>query len=130
MAEPAHHSKKIFAPSARCGIVVGSWALLSGMMLGVMSQPRVVRGEEAPVTTAKASELDDQARAAIEKGLAWLATQQAKDGAYGTQSHYGPHVGITGLVGMAFLSHGDTPNRGPYGATVARALRFVLANGS
>ncbi len=121
---------RVCAWLTRFNVVAGLWALLPVIVVGAIGRTGVARGDEAPVTTAQSSELDDQTRAAIEKGLAWLAGQQAKDGAYGTQSHYGPHVGITGLVGMAFLSHGDTPNRGPYGATVNRALRFVLANGS
>jgi hypothetical protein len=35
-------------------------------------------------------------------------------------------VGVTGLVGMAFLSSGSTPGRGPYGRNVQGCVDFVL----
>ncbi|MGD2111597.1 MAG: terpene cyclase/mutase family protein, partial [Phycisphaerae bacterium] len=66
----------------------------------------------------------------MERGLAWLAGKQAADGSYGGLSHYGPHVGITGLAGLAFISDGNTPGRGRYGEAVDRALAFVLAHSS
>ncbi len=66
----------------------------------------------------------------IERGLAWLAAHQGEDGSFGSHSHYGRHVGITGLAGLALLSHGDTPGRGKYGGATARAIDFVVAHGS
>jgi hypothetical protein len=67
------------------------------------------------------------AEQAIRKGLAWLASRQNDDGSFGTGVHRG-NVGICGLCGMAFMSGGSTPGRGPYGRTVERALDYVLAN--
>jgi len=67
---------------------------------------------------------------AVEQGLAWLAEHQGPDGSFGSMSHYGRHVGITGLVGLAFLSHGDTPGRGPHGRVVDRCVDFVIAHAS
>jgi len=90
----------------------------------------VVHAEDPPVSNTTALEMNDATRTAIDRGLGWLASQQAPDGAYGTLSHYGPHVGITGLAGMAFLSNGDAPGRGRYGANVENALAFILAHGS
>ncbi len=80
--------------------------------------------------TALTSEVTPEHRAAVERGLVWLAGQQASDGSYGGLSHYGPHVGITGLAALAFISDGNTPGRGRYGETVERALGFVLAHSS
>jgi hypothetical protein len=85
---------------------------------------------DAPRITPLESEYTPESRAAIEKGLAWLAAQQAPDGSYGNMSHYGPHVGISGLAGMAFLSEGSTPGRGRYGLNVDQALKFILAHRS
>ena len=67
---------------------------------------------------------------AVSKGLSWLANQQARDGSYGGLSHYGPHVGITGLAALAFMSDGNTPGRGPYGSAVEGCLQFVLNHAS
>ncbi|MDH3582630.1 MAG: terpene cyclase/mutase family protein, partial [Phycisphaerae bacterium] len=44
------------------------------------------------------------------------------------RERYGRHVGITALGALAFMSHGDLPRRGRYGAHVDRALRFILAH--
>lgn len=71
-----------------------------------------------------------QTQAVVEKGLSWLAQQQAADGSYGNLSHYGPHVGITGLVGLAFMSDGNMPGRGRYSARVGKALSFILSHNS
>lgn len=81
-------------------------------------------------TSATDSEITEEQRTAVEKGLAWLAAQQKQDGSFGSQSHYGPHVGITGLASLAMMSDGNFPGRGRYGEVVGRALSFVLAHSS
>ncbi len=87
--------------------------------------------ENAPKpATAVDSEFTPELRVSIEKGLTWLAQHQAPDGSYGNLSHYGPHVGITGLAGMAFMSDGNMPGRGRYGESVDRCLTFLLTQGS
>jgi hypothetical protein len=64
---------------------------------------------------------------AVQRGLAWLATQQNPDGSFGG-GRYGRHVGITGLACLAFLSDGHMPGRGGYGHIVEKGLDFILAN--
>lgn len=93
---------------------------------------RVARADASEHRTATPveSEVTLELRAAVERGLQWLARQQDDDGSYGSMSHYGPHVGITGLAGLAFMSDGNTPGRGRYGAHVARCLDFVLRHSS
>ncbi len=86
--------------------------------------------DPTPSASPSSSEITAESRAAIEKGLAWLVTQQGEDGSFGNHSHYGPHVGITGLAALAFMSDGNMPGRGRYGDVVDRALTFVLAHGS
>lgn len=71
--------------------------------------------------------VNERADAAIVRGLAWLAAQQESDGSFGTVSTYRGNVGVAGLCGMAFLSSGSTPGRGPYGATIDRCLDYVLS---
>jgi hypothetical protein len=69
------------------------------------------------------------AAGAIEKGLAYLAAQQHKDGvlagSFGADAWKG-NVAVTSLVGLAFLSGGHLPGRGPFAAVVENALGFVL----
>jgi len=80
--------------------------------------------------TAVESEISPEMRGAVERGLAWLAAHQAEDGSFGGFSHYGPHVGITGLAGLALMADGNTPGRGRYAVPVERALDFIVRQGS
>ena len=89
-----------------------------------------LRADERTTATPAASEMTASQHQAIENGFTWLAAQQAEDGSFGSLSHYGAHVGITGLVGLAFMSDGHMPGRGRYGEVVDNALTFVLAHRS
>lgn len=78
--------------------------------------------------------------AAVERALAWLAEQQNPDGSW--TGHIGfklnqnyeiaaeskPHVGVTALAGLAFLSSGHLPHRGEYGETISRATDWLLSS--
>ena len=70
-------------------------------------------------------EITPELRAAVGKGLAYLARAQAPDGSYG-HDRYGKHVGITALACLAFMSDGHLPGRGIYGPNVEKGLDFVL----
>ena len=87
---------------------------LAAILVGVAT----VSSDAPRTATPTTSEITTEQRIAVDKGLAWLAEHQADDGSYGNLSHYGPHVGITGLVGLAFMSDGSMPKRGRYGETV------------
>jgi hypothetical protein len=61
--------------------------------------------------------------------LKWLAANQGADGSWkGRSNAYGAEfpVAMTGLAGLAFLAHGDTPTTGQYAANVQRALHYLL----
>ncbi len=99
--------------------------------------------------------IDHETAAAIEKGLQFLARNQNPDGSWtdrvGRKVHMtykgtvAPHVGVTALAGIAFLSHGALPGQGSSGVVnragrritycevLERALEYVmeatLANG-
>lgn len=65
---------------------------------------------------------------AVERGLQWLAANQADDGSFrGTQDGNAYPISMTGLAGMAFLAHGDTPTRGPYADQLRAATDFILS---
>ncbi len=86
--------------------------------------------EDRHTASADEEEITVAQALAVEKGLQWLSTQQSEDGSYGSLSHYGPHVGITGLVGLAMMADGHMPGRGRYGQTVDQCLSFVLRHSS
>ena len=117
-------------PAVRCRS--GSRRLLAVGFLTACAAPAAMSAARnvTPAAQPASSEVNPAWRAGVRRGLDWLAAQQADDGSYGGLSHYGPHVGITGLAGLAFMSEGNTPGRGPYGEVVDRALGFVLARSS
>lgn len=85
----------------------------------VAAKPNQVTGKE----------LTPEVKTAVEKGLEYLASKQARNGSYG--SNYGSsggHSGITALAGIAFMSAGNMPGRGKYGENVQKTLDFVLAS--
>jgi hypothetical protein len=66
---------------------------------------------------------------AIKLGLAWLARTQNADGSFGLGTYRG-NIAVTSLGGLAFMSSGSTPGRGPYGAQIDKALAYVMDNTS
>lgn len=60
----------------------------------------------------------------IDRGLAWLATQQRQDGSFLALDTGQPAV--TALCTLAFLSRGHTPGEGPYGSLIDRGIEFTL----
>lgn len=86
--------------------------------------------ESPPAAAPMDSEVSPALLASTDKGLSWLAERQAADGSFGSLSHYGPHVGITGLAGIAFMADGNMPGRGRYGDAVDKCLAFMLSQSS
>ena len=68
-------------------------------------------------------EITPQSEAAIEKGLAFLAKKQGAAGNWGMND-----LGLVATGALAFMAAGHTPGDGEYGATVERALDYVIAN--
>ena len=66
---------------------------------------------------------------AIKNGLAWLARNQNADGSFGSGTYRG-NIAVTSLAGLAFMSSGSSPGRGPYGAQIDKALAYVMDNTS
>lgn len=84
-----------------------------------LDAPSQVRGDE----------LTPRQQKAVEAGLAYLASRQARNGSLGAgYGSSGGHAGITGLGGLAFMSAGNLPGRGRYGDNVRRAMEFVMAS--
>ena len=73
--------------------------------------------------------ITNEAREAIDAGLAYLVKQQAKDGSWGDGQWQG-NLGITSLAGLAFLARGDYPNQPRQRDAILKAVDFILANES
>ncbi len=61
---------------------------------------------------------------AVNRALAWLASQQAPDGSFPTLELGQP--GVTSLCTLAFLAHGHGPNDGVYGRRIDLAVDYIL----
>jgi len=81
----------------------------------IAAVPNQVRGDE--ITTGQ--------QRAVEKGLRWLAGQQAADGSFGV-GQQGQGAAITALAGLAFMEAGNLPGRGEYADNVSRCQKYIL----
>ena len=84
-------------------------------------------GGTASTTDVTFVEMTPAAERAIERGLAYMASRQAKNGSWGA-SRSGGDTGITALAGLAFLAGGHLPDRGKYGSRVSKAVDYIIKN--
>ena len=64
---------------------------------------------------------------AIDRGIVFLSNRQHPEGSFGSGSSYKRNVAVTSLAGMAFLSAGHVPGRGPYGRNVDKSIDYILS---
>jgi hypothetical protein len=103
---------------ARRTFVAGSLAAAAGSLF---AEPPADDPERSAARLIK-----PQTQAAIDRGLAWLAGRQSDEGSFG-QSGYSRNIAVVSLAGLAFLSSGSTPGRGPHGQQISRSIGYVLA---
>ena len=89
--------------------------LLLVMPLG-LGMPANVRAEGDWEVTAGS-------KAALDRGLEWLARSQGPKGNWDSED-----LGLVSMGALAFLAEGHAPGRGRYGDTVQKALDYVLRN--
>jgi hypothetical protein len=87
-------------------------ALVCGVLTGMSIADRAARGE-------------DPSAAAVQRGLAFLATRQHQDGSYGADVYQG-HVAVTAFVSRAMMGSGSKPGEGPYGQRLSKSLAYLL----
>jgi hypothetical protein len=130
---PAGSSDALAQDGPQEGVPNGEAALPEGEPL-LLAQ----REGDRPPVHRRNFEMDSRTQDAVLRGLNYLARNQVQEtGAYTdgvgrkVNNTYlatpGEHVGVTALAGMAFLSHGSTPGRGPYGRNVNGCVEFVLS---
>jgi hypothetical protein len=64
---------------------------------------------------------------AVDRGLAYLSKRQQDNGSLGSGG-WSHNVAVCALAGLSFVASGSTPEEGPYGKDVARAVDFILEN--
>ena len=77
-----------------------------------------------PLPEALTGEQITQVVRSVDRGLAALQQLQNSNGSF--QSRSG-QPGVTALAIMAYLSRGHKPGQGPYGATLNKAIDFVVS---
>jgi hypothetical protein len=104
-----------------------------------------VGAQEEPAKTRQRPLFTPETRQAVSGALRWLAGRQNKDGSWSSRVGFKindgyrsqppnqpqeglPHLGVTSLAAMAFLSGGHLPGQGPYGDALDKALDFVLSH--
>ncbi len=94
------------------------------LFAGLLASPAAAQTADPEKTAAEM--ITPAAQQAIDQGLQWLASRQNGDGSFGLGTHRS-NAAICGLCGMAFMSGGSTPGRGPYGERVEKAVDYLLA---
>jgi hypothetical protein len=132
----------MFFGSATMGFMESRWQEFAQVALAVLAavawfqsaaaqQAPSSGGDQTRSATAnlarpvQEAELMAPAREAVDKGLAFLASRQLDDGSFAT-SGYGRNAAVCALAGMAWLSSGSTPARGPFGDKLTGVTDFLL----
>jgi hypothetical protein len=72
------------------------------------------------------NKMKSKSEMAVLNGLRWLAKNQNEDGSWGDTNK----GAMTGLGLLCFLGHGETPESQEFGFTVAKAVQWILDNGT
>jgi hypothetical protein len=86
------------------------------------TEPSKARAPKEPLLTPEEWRRVDRA---VERGLRYISKSQLDDGSFPTARNGQP--GVTSLCVMALLARGHQPEKGPYGAQIARAIDYVLS---
>jgi len=105
-----------------CVLVV--WTFSPASFLAAASRPVAAGGGDVSGDDVLTPRQWQDVDRAIDRGLAWLASQQQSDGSFRTTDRAQP--GITSLAVMAFLARGHLPGQGPYGQRLRRAVDYVV----
>ncbi|MGH7142499.1 MAG: prenyltransferase/squalene oxidase repeat-containing protein [Planctomycetota bacterium] len=114
-------------------LLLAAGVLAAGWLTGAAGSPGLRAADDnspaaKPASDAQAVKdfvaLTDKQDQACQHAAKWLAQHQNPDGSW--DDHGANSTAMTGLAGMALLATGSTPNRGPYGVNVEKAVMFCL----
>jgi hypothetical protein len=111
---------KLFGMDRRRFLASGfAWAM------GVAGSGRPGAAQRGPSKDTTPDVLQPDTVKAIKDGLDYLADRQNEDGCFGSEG-YRRNVAVVSLAGLAFMAHGSTPGRGPYGRQINRCVNYLL----
>lgn len=112
--------------TGRRSFLLRAGSLGAGLAVGLPT--RANPGADAPPPDADyVDHLTTDAQRAVDRGLAFLANSQNRDGSFGDSPLFHGSIAVTSLAALALMAGGHLPGRGAYGQSVLRALQFVLA---
>ena len=122
-------SRRACAPARRTTSVAVSLAVVMAFAVRSVALAQVDASESSkPLRIAKRlpEGITPQAAAAIDRGLAYLARTQDRQGSWANLGNYGSYpVAMTALAGLALLMDGNTTTQGRYAVQVDRAARYL-----
>ncbi len=83
-------------------------------------------GRRSAQNAALADEMSPELEDAVQRGLAFLVSEQTEDGSFGSV-RYGKNIAVTALACLALMADGNLPGRGKYARNVEKGLEFVLS---
>jgi hypothetical protein len=113
--------------------VTHNWTCV--FLFAAMASVRAQDADPAPPNAARPSApaellpegITPETRAAIDRGLAYLARVQERRGSWSNRGGQGAYpVAMTALAGIALLMDGNTTTQGRYAPNVDRATSFLL----
>ncbi|MCG8653787.1 MAG: terpene cyclase/mutase family protein, partial [Pirellulales bacterium] len=126
-----HRARRAIVWDALSGILIRTMLLvwLWAGLLGGLADGQNESGSVIATTSNLSAALPPgewaRVESSVDRGLRWLASQQAEDGRFPSDEIAQPAV--TSFAVMAFLSRGHLPDQGPYGENISRAIDFVLS---
>jgi hypothetical protein len=113
---------KLLPLAALSAALLASLPARAAQPAGPLEPGRSTIGGNGPIK----DELNPETRAAVDKGLAYLARNITINGSINNEG--GESAAIMALAGLAFLADGSLPNDGRYGRESQRILDFILKN--
>src|SRR5262245_53074056 len=112
---------------ANVGLVI--WLFFSLTSVPAQEPRRVLNQSSSGATAKRLSDAVSvkkwrEIEVSVDRGLAFLASQQTEDGSFPTIRSGQP--GVTSLCIMAFLSRGHQPGGGKYGERLNRAIDYTI----
>ncbi len=82
---------------------------------------------QAPPKRSEPKGITAKTRAAIDRGLSYLARVQGRQGIWSNRGGFGNYpIAMTSLAGLAMLMDGNTSTQGRYAPQVDRAMKFLM----
>ena len=97
-------------------------AFVACALLVLASRPMSTTAQPKTQSAKTELKIDQQVNASLDRGLAYIASKQKKDGGWHSNN------AINSLAVLAFMGRGHTPGRGQYPDVLEKGKKFILAN--